>query len=113
VAHGGLLLYVARYRVLIYQRKKTKENTASRIFASRKWSRELSAGARGEDSVRVPVVRAAANTRAAALLCLADWQTAKVAGGKLHQRQRTATPPRLASLAGRGQRHYAEHIRGG
>jgi hypothetical protein len=100
-------------QVLIYQRKKTKENTASRIFASRKWSRELSAGARGEDSVRVPVVRAAANTRAAALLCLADWQTAKVAGGKLHQRQRTATPPRLASLAGRGQRHYAEHIRGG
>ena len=63
--------------------------------------------------MRVPVVRAAANTRAAALLCLADWQTAKVAGGKLHQRQRTATPPRLASLAGRGQRHYAEHIRGG
>jgi hypothetical protein len=36
-------------------------------------------------------VRAAANTRAASLLCLAAWQIAKVARGKLHQRQRTAT----------------------
>ncbi len=44
-------------------------------------------------------MRAAANTRAASLLCLAAWQTAKVARGKLHQRQRTASTSAIGQLA--------------
>ena len=42
--------------LLIYQRKKTKENTASRIFASRKWSREH--GLSQQESLRKPMPRA-------------------------------------------------------